>query len=61
MRAAMMKLNLSARDYHRTQSVNLVRSEEIQSAHLAEALHAHLHCNTPFGEAVPGNVTVVPS
>jgi magnesium chelatase family protein len=52
MRAAMTKLNLSARAYHRTQSVKLARtiadlagSEEIQSAHLAEALHAHLHCN----------------
>ena len=47
MRAAMTQLNLSARAYHRTQSVKLARtiadlagSEEIQSVHLAEALHA---------------------
>jgi len=46
MRAAMAQLNLSARAYHRTQSVKLARtiadlagSEEIQSVHLAEALH----------------------
>jgi len=45
MRAAMNQLNLSARAYHRTRSVKLARtitdlagSEEIQSAHLAEAL-----------------------
>jgi magnesium chelatase family protein len=45
MRAAMTQLNLSARAYHRTQSVKLARtishlavSEDIQSAHLAEAL-----------------------
>jgi magnesium chelatase family protein len=45
MRAAMSQLNLSARAYHRTQSVKLARtiddlagSEDIQSAHLAEAL-----------------------
>ena len=45
MRAAMTQLNLSARAYHRTRSVKLARtvadlagSEEIQSAHLAEAL-----------------------
>ena len=45
MRAAMSQLNLSARAYHRTQSVKLARtiadlagSEEIQSVHLAEAL-----------------------
>ena len=45
MRAAMSQLNLSAQAYHRTRSVKLVRtiadlagSEEIQSAHLAEAL-----------------------
>jgi predicted ATPase with chaperone activity len=42
----MMHLNLSARAYHRTQSVKLARTiadlagcEEIQSVHLAEALH----------------------
>jgi magnesium chelatase family protein len=47
MRSAMTQLNLSARAYHRTQSVKLARtiadlvgSEEIQSVHLAEALHA---------------------
>jgi magnesium chelatase family protein len=47
MRAAMTQLNLSARAYHRTQSVKLARTitdlaggEEIQSVHLAEALHA---------------------
>ncbi len=41
----MTQLNLSARAYHRTQSVKLARtiadlagSEEIQSVHLAEAL-----------------------
>jgi magnesium chelatase family protein len=45
MRAAMTQLNLSARAYHRTQSVKLARtiadlagSEEIQSVYLAEAL-----------------------
>ena len=45
MRAAMTQLNLSARAYHRTQSVKLARTiadlagcEEIQSVHLAEAL-----------------------
>ena len=45
MRSAMTQLNLSARAYHRTQSVKLSRtiadlagSEEIQSVHLAEAL-----------------------
>jgi len=43
----MSQLNLSARAYHRTQSVKLARTiadlagcEEIQSVHLAEALHA---------------------
>lgn len=47
MRAAISQLNLSARAYHRTRSVKLARtiadlagSEEIQSVHLAEALHA---------------------
>ena len=47
MRAAMSQMNLSARAYHRTRSVKLARtiadltgSEDIQSAHLAEALHA---------------------
>ncbi len=54
MRSAMSQLNLSARAYHRTRSVKLSRtiadlagSEEIQSAHLAEALgpspHYHRH------------------
>jgi magnesium chelatase family protein len=45
MRAVMTQLNLSARAYHRTQSVKLARtnadlagSEEIQSVQLAEAL-----------------------
>jgi magnesium chelatase family protein len=45
MRAAMTQHNLSARAYHRTRSVkpartiaDLAGSEEIQSAHLAEAL-----------------------
>jgi len=45
MRVAMTQLNLSARAYHRTQSVKLARTiadlagtEEIQSVHLAEAL-----------------------
>jgi magnesium chelatase family protein len=43
----MSQLNLSARAYHRTRSVKLARtiadlagSEDIQSAHLAEPLHA---------------------
>jgi len=47
MRVAMTQLNLSARVYHRTRSVkvartiaNLAGNEELQSAHLAEALHA---------------------
>jgi predicted ATPase with chaperone activity len=46
MRAAMSQMNLSARAYHRTRSVKLGRtiadlagSDDIQSAHLAEALH----------------------
>ena len=46
MRSAMSQLQLSARAYHRTRSVKLSRtianlegSEEILSAHLAEALH----------------------
>ena len=46
MRSAMSQLQLSARAYHRTRSVKLAArttadlagSEEIQSAHLAEAL-----------------------
>jgi magnesium chelatase family protein len=45
MQAVMSQLNLSARAYHRTRSVkpsrtiaDLAGSEEIQSAHLAEAL-----------------------
>lgn len=45
MRAAMSQMNLSARAYHRTRSVKLARtiadltgSDDIQSAHLAEAL-----------------------
>jgi magnesium chelatase family protein len=45
MRAAISQMNLSARAYHRTQSVKLARtiadlvgSEGIQSVHLAEAL-----------------------
>ena len=44
--AAVTRFNLSARAYHRTQSVklactiaDLAGSEEIQSVHLAEALH----------------------
>jgi magnesium chelatase family protein len=43
----MSQMNLSARAYHRTRSVKLARtiadlagSDEIQSAYLAEALHA---------------------
>ena len=44
MRAAMTQLNLSARAYHRILKlartiVDLAGSEEIQSVHLAEALH----------------------
>ena len=43
MRAAMTQLNLSARAYHRILKLahtiaNLAGSEDIQSAHLAEAL-----------------------
>jgi magnesium chelatase family protein len=43
MRAAMSQLNLSVRAYHRILKVartiaDLAGSEEIQSAHLAEAL-----------------------
>ena len=45
MRAAMSQLNLSARAYHRVLKLartiaDLAGSEEIQSPHLAEALHA---------------------
>ena len=45
MRAAMTQLNLSARAYHRILKLartisDLAGSEESQSAHLAEALHA---------------------
>jgi magnesium chelatase family protein len=45
MRAAMTQHNLSARAYHCTLKLastitDLAGSEEIQSAHLAEALHA---------------------
>jgi predicted ATPase with chaperone activity len=43
----MTQLNLSARAYHRTRSVKLAHTiadlagcDEIQSVHLAEALHA---------------------
>jgi predicted ATPase with chaperone activity len=46
MRVAMSQLKLSARGYHRTQSVKLARtlaelaaSGEIQVAHLAQVLH----------------------
>jgi len=44
MRAAMTQLNLSARAYHRILKLSstiadLAGSEEIQSVHLAEALH----------------------
>lgn len=50
MRAAMSQLNLSSQAYHRILKLartvaNLIGCEEIQSAHLAEALHAYLHCN----------------
>jgi predicted ATPase with chaperone activity len=46
----MTQLNLSARAYHRILKLartiaDLTGCEEIQSVHLAEALHAHLHCN----------------
>ena len=45
MRSAMSQLNLSARAYHRILKLartiaDLAGCEEIQSAHLAEALHA---------------------
>jgi len=45
IRAAMTQLNLSARAYHRILKLarkiaDVAGSEEIQSAHLAEALHA---------------------
>ena len=50
MRVAMTQLNLSARAYHRMQSVKLARmivdlagSEEIRSTHLAEALQYRLN------------------
>ena len=44
MRAAIAQLNLSARGYHRILKLartiaDLARCEEIQSVHLAEALH----------------------
>jgi magnesium chelatase family protein len=45
LRAAMKQLHMSARAYHRTRSVKLARtiadladSDEIQTAHLAEAI-----------------------
>jgi len=46
MRAAMSQLNLSARVYHRILKLartiaDLAGSEEIQSAHLAEAILYH--------------------
>ena len=46
----MSQLNLSARAYHRILKLahtiaDLAGSDGIQSVHLAEALHAHLHCN----------------
>ena len=45
MRSAMAQLNLSARAYHRILKLartiaDLAGSEDIQSPHLAEALHA---------------------
>jgi len=56
MRAAMSQLNLSARAYHRTRSVKLARtvadltgSEEIQSAQLAENLHASRSAEVDVG------------
>jgi magnesium chelatase family protein len=45
LKAAMQRMQLSARAYHRTQSVKLARtiadlagSEQIQTAHVAEAI-----------------------
>jgi hypothetical protein len=63
----MSQLNLSARAYHRTQSVKLARTvadlagcEEIQSVHLAKALHgpqspeADIKLAVPHSGYIPG-------
>jgi len=61
MRAATRQLHLSVRAYHRTRSVKLARtiadlagSEEIQSAHLVEALHASQLSQNYDGMIKPG-------
>ena len=61
MRAAMSQLNLSARAYHRILKLartiaDLAGSEEIQSAHLAEALHASQSSEIDAQHHVMGNV-----
>jgi magnesium chelatase subunit ChlI-like protein len=50
LQAAMTQLNLSTRVYYRILRLartiaDLAGCEEIQSTHLVEMLHAHLHCN----------------
>ena len=59
MRAAMSQLSLSARAYHRTQSMKLARTiadlagkEEIQARHLAEALRG-MGMRDYFGTTIP--------
>ena len=61
MRAATSQLHLSVRAYHRTRSVKLASTiadlagrEEIQSTHLAEALHASQLSRNYDGMIKPG-------
>ena len=54
MRLAMSQMNLSARDYHRILKLartiaDLAGSEDIQSAHMAEALQYHPKIYCPLG------------
>ncbi len=62
MRAAMSQMNLSARAYHRILKLartiaDLAGSEEIQSAHLAEALHATQSSEVDDGNGVMGRLS----
>lgn len=59
MRAAMTQLNLSVRAYHRILKLartiaDLAGSDEIQSANLAEALHASQSSEDHAGMIKPG-------